>query len=235
MGAAFALTMLRARADSRRPSLDRMRPLVRMGWHLTLRTGALLAAFTLASGLAARIGTPELGAHQVAFQLFLFLALVLDAIAIAGQIIVGRTLGAGAADEAVAASRRMMLWALAAGCLFAVVLLAGIDVIPRAFTDDAAVLAAAREAWPLFALMQPAAAVVFALDGILIGAGDTRYLAYAMLGALAVFVPLALLADDLRGLWGALLALMATRLVTLAARFSRRRWIVLGAPAPSPR
>src|SRR4051794_3869738 len=95
MGAAFAVTMLRARADSRRPSVERMRPLVRMGWHLTLRTGALLAAFTMASGLAARIGTPELGAHQVAFQLFLFLALVLDAIAIAGQIIVGRTLGAG--------------------------------------------------------------------------------------------------------------------------------------------
>jgi Na+-driven multidrug efflux pump len=83
--------------------------------------------------------------------------------------------------------------------------------------------------------MQPAAAVVFALDGILIGAGDTRYLAYAMLASLAVFVPLALMADDLRGLWAALLALMMVRLATLAARFSRRRWIVLGAPAPSPR
>ena len=235
MGAAFAVTMLRAPADSRRPRLERMRPLVQMGWHLTLRTGALLAAFTLASALAARIGTPELGAHQVAFQLFLFLALVLDAIAIAGQIIVGRTLGAGDAAQAIDASRRMMLWALVAGCAFAVVLLAGTDLIPRAFTGDEAVIAAAKDAWPLFALLQVPAAVVFALDGILIGAGDTRYLAYAMLASLAVFVPLALMADDLRGLWAALLALMVMRLATLAARFSRRRWIVLGAPAPSPR
>src|SRR4051794_32166096 len=235
MGVLFAGTMLRAPADSRRPDPARMRPLLRMGGELTIRTGALLGAFTLASALAARIGTPELGAHQIAFQLFLFLALVLDAIAIAGQIIVGRELGAGDVSHAVAASKRMILWALAAGTLFGLVLLAGIDVIPAAFTDDDAVRDAARDAWPLFALMQPAAAVVFALDGILIGAGDTRYLAYAMLASLAVFAPLALMADDLRGLWAALLALMVMRLATLAARFSRRRWIVLGAPAPSPR
>jgi len=212
-----------------------MRPLVSMGGQLALRTGALLAAFTLASALAARISTATLGAHQVAFQLFLFLALVLDAIAIAGQIIVGRTLGAGDGGEAVAASRRMLLWALVAGCLFGVILLAGSDVIPRAFTSDEAVLDAASSAWPIFALMQPAAAVVFALDGILIGAGDTRFLAWAMVAALAVFAPLALLAHDLRALWGALLALMVVRLVTAGARFSGGRWLVLGAPVASPR
>jgi putative MATE family efflux protein len=235
MGLAFAQRMLAAPADSRRPDLERMRPLVRMGGHLALRTGALLGAFTLASALAARIGTPQLGAHQVAFQLFLFLALVLDAIAIAGQIIVARALGAGRGGEAVAASRRMLLWALVAGCGFGVVLLAGIDVIPRAFSDDAAVIAAAHDAWPLFALMQPFAAVVFALDGILIGAGDTRFLAWAMVAALAVFLPLALVADDLRGLWTALLALMAVRLATAGMRFTGGRWIVLGAPSASPR
>jgi putative MATE family efflux protein len=235
MGLAFAQRMLAAPADSRRPDLERMRPLVRMGGHLALRTGALLGAFTLASALAARIGTPQLGAHQVAFQLFLFLALVLDAIAIAGQIIVARALGAGRGGEAVAASRRMLLWALVAGCGFGVVLLAGIDVIPRAFSDDAAVIAAAHDAWPLFALMQPFAAVVFALDGILIGAGDTRFLAWAMVAALAVFLPLALVAGDLRGLWAALLALMAVRLATAGLRFTGGRWIVLGAPSASPR
>jgi Na+-driven multidrug efflux pump len=129
----------------------------------------------------------------------------------------------------------MLLWALVAGCLFGVVLTAGIDLIPRAFTGDPAVVAAAHEAWPLFALMQPMAAVVFALDGILIGAGDTRFLAWAMVAALAVFAPLALVADDLRGLWAALLALMAVRLVTAGLRFTGGRWIVLGAPAASPR
>jgi len=234
MGVAFARRMLAAPADSRRPNVERMRPLVRMGGDLTLRSAALLGAFTLASALAARIGTASLGAHQIAFQLFLFLALVLDAIAIAGQIIVGRTLGAGDADEAVGAARRMIGWALAVGCLFGVVLLAGIDLIPRAFTDDPAVREAARDAWPLFAAMQPAAAVIFALDGILIGAGDTRYLAWAMVAALAAFVPVALVANDLRALWGALLVLMAVRLVTTGARFIGRRWAVVGAPAATP-
>src|SRR3954451_22431650 len=229
MGAAFARTMLAAPADSRRPDPERMRPLVRTGGHLTLRSAALLGAFTLGAALAARIGTPELGAHQVAFQLFLFLALVLDAIAIAGQIIVARALGAGDVTDVVAASKRMMLWALAAGLLFGAVLLAGIDLIPRAFSDDQAVRDAAHDAWPLFALMQPAAAVVFALDGILIGAGDTRFLARAMVAALAVFVPLALMADDLAGLWAALDVLMLVRLSTADARFAGRLWAVVGA------
>jgi putative MATE family efflux protein len=235
MGLLFARRMLAAPADRRRPELARMRPLVRMGGHLALRTGALLGAFTLASALAARIGTPELGAHQVAFQLFLFIALVLDAIAIAGQIIVARALGGGRGAEAVEASRRMLLWALVAGCGFALILLAGTDLIPRAFSGDEAVLAAARDAWPLFALLQVPAAIVFALDGILIGAGDTRYLAWAMVAALALFVPLALVAHDLRALWGALLALMLARLATVGLRFTGGRWIVLGAPSPSPR
>src|SRR3954452_18497758 len=102
----------------------------------------------------------------------------------------------------------MLLWALVAGCAFAVVLLAGIDLIPRAFSDDAAVAAAAHDAWPLFALMQPFAALVFALDGILIGAGDTRYLFWAMVVAFTLFAPLPLLFVPFRGFWAALLALM---------------------------
>jgi Na+-driven multidrug efflux pump len=97
------------------------------------------------------------------------------------------------------------------------------------------VIAKADEIWPLFALMMPFNGAVFALDGILIGAGDTRFLAWAMVAALAVFVPLALVAHDLRGLWAALLALMAVRLATTGLRFTGGRWIVLGAPAASPR
>ena len=231
MGVAFAVRMLRAPADDRRPSPARMRPLVQMGGHLTVRTLALLGAFTLASALAARISTAALGAHQIAFQLFLFLALVLDAIAIAGQIIVARSLGRGAAGEAVDAARRMLVWATVAGIGFAAALLATIDLVPHAFTDDPAVIAQAQGIWPLFALMQPAAAIVFALDGILIGAGDTRYLAWAMVASFAVFTPIALAAKDLRVLWFGLLALMGVRLLTTAARFAGRRWVVVGAEA----
>jgi Na+-driven multidrug efflux pump len=118
---------------------------------------------------------------------------------------------------------------------FGIVLLALIDVLPRAFTGDEQVIARAKEIWPLFALMQPANGAVFALDGILIGAGDTRFLMYGMLAAaVGVFVPVALLslALDLGivGVWAGLVGLIAVRLVTCAWRFRSRRWAVVGAP-----
>jgi Na+-driven multidrug efflux pump len=106
--------------------------------------------------------------------------------------------------------------------------------VPRLFTDDEAVVERARAVWPLFAAMQPAAAVVFALDGILIGAGDARYLAGSMLLAgFGVYVPVALLALRLdwgiAGVWAGLLGLMGARLVTLGLRFRGGRWAVVGA------
>lgn len=234
MGAAFVRALLAAPADSRRPSLARMRPLARIGGEIFVRTAALYGSFLVASAVAARIGDYSLGAHQIAFQLFIFLALVLDAIAIAGQVIVGRSLGAGDADGAYDAALRMIGWSVAAGAVFALLLLALIDVLPRAFTSDPAVIERAQEIWPLFALMQPANGAVFALDGILIGAGDTRFLMWGMLAAsLLVFVPIALLslAFDwgLVGVWVGLVALIATRLATCWWRFAGRRWAVTGA------
>ena len=155
-----------------------MRPLARIGGEIFVRTAALYGSFLVASAVLARVGKDSLAAHQIAFQLFVFLALILDAIAIAGQVIVGRTLGAGDAEAAYAAARRMIEWAVAAGAVFGLVMLALIDVLPRAFTSDQAVIERAQEIWPLFALMQPANGAVFALDGILIGAGDTRFLMF---------------------------------------------------------
>jgi putative MATE family efflux protein len=234
MGAAFARALLRTPADSRRPSLSGMRPLARIGTEIFVRTAALYGSFIVAGAVLARIGEASLGAHQIAFQLFVFLALVLDAVAIAGQVIVGRSLGAGDPDEAYRAARRMIEWAVAAGALFAVVMLVLIDVIPRAFTSDPEVVAEAKEIWPLFALMQPANGAVFALDGILIGAGDTRFLMWGMLAAsLGVYVPIALgsLALELGivGVWVGLLGLIAVRLGTCGWRFAGRRWAVTGA------
>ena len=101
MGAAFVRALLSAPADSRRPSLARMRPLARIGGEIFVRTAALYGSFLVASAVLARVGKDSLAAHQIAFQLFVFLALVLDAIAIAGQVIVGRTLGAGDAEAAL--------------------------------------------------------------------------------------------------------------------------------------
>jgi putative MATE family efflux protein len=234
MGAAFVTALLRRPAASRRPSLAAMRPLARIGGEIFVRTAALYGSFLVASAVLARVGEDSLGAHLIAFQLFVFLALVLDAIAIAGQVIVGRSLGAGEADEAYRSARRMIEWAVAAGALFGLVMLALIDVLPRAFTSDPAVIEEAKKIWPLFALMQPANGAVFALDGILIGAGDTRFLMWGMLAAsLGVYVPVALgsLALELGivGVWAGLLGLIAVRLATCGWRFRGRRWAIVGA------
>ncbi len=239
MGAAFIRELLRAPADTRRPSLAGMRPLLRIGGEIFVRTAALYLSFLVAGAVLARVGEDSLGAHQIAFQLFVFLALVLDAIAIAGQVLVGRSLGAGDAAGARAAARRMIEWAVAAGALFALVMVALIDVLPRAFTGDPAVIERAQEIWLLFALMQPANGAVFALDGILIGAGDTRFLMWGMLfAALGVFVPITLvsLALDLGivGVWCGLLGLIAARLVTCSWRFAGGRWAVTGATRQAP-
>jgi putative MATE family efflux protein len=239
MGAAFAVLLLRpgARAAvSRRPDPALLRRLARMGSHIVVRTGSLLLSFVVAGAVLARVGDDSLAAHQIAFQLFVFLALVLDAIAIAGQVIVGRRLGAGDADGAWAAARRMCWWSLVAGCVMGLGLLATTHVVPHAFTSDPQVIARAEELWPLFALMQPTGALVFALDGILLGAGDTRYLAWAMaVSALGVFVPIALLSLQMDwgvvGVWWGLNALMVARLATIGTRFLGRRWAVVGATA----
>jgi putative MATE family efflux protein len=226
MGCAFAAVLLRVFAL---PHLARIRSLVSIGAQLVVRTAALLGCFVLATAVCARIGTASLAAHQIGFQLFGFLALVLDAIAIAGQVIVGRALGAGDADGAYAAARRMLELSLAAGVLMAVVLGALVGVVPHAFTSDADVIDRAHAMWPLFCLLWPVAAVVFALDGILIGASDTRYLAGAMIVAFAAFAPLVLVAQTIAAVWAALNALMFVRLATLGARFVRRRWALVGA------
>jgi Na+-driven multidrug efflux pump len=213
------------------PSLARIRSLVSIGAQLVVRTAALLGCFVLATAVCAHIGAPTVAAHQIAFPLFGFLALLLDAIAIAGQVIVGRALGAGRADEAYAAARRMLEWSLGAGLLIGGVFLALVDVVPRAFTSDTRVIDQAHDLWPLFCAMWPVAAVVFALDGILIGAGDTRYLALAMVVAFVAFLPLALTADTVAMVWVAIDVLMVVRLATLGARFARRRWALVGAQA----
>ena len=234
MGAAFAMSLLKAPARSRRPHAAQLKGLARMGGHIVVRTGSLLLAFVIAGAVLARVGDDSLGAHQIAFQVFIFLALVLDAIAIAGQVLVGRMLGAGDAQGAVAGARRMLGWSLAGGCAMGLGLLATRDVLPHAFSSDPDVLHRAHQLWPLFALMLPAGALVFALDGILLGAGDTRFLAYAMaFSALAVFVPITLFSLHFHwgvvGVWWGLNALMLARLITIGARYRGRRWVVIGA------
>lgn len=236
MGLGFVWVQVRAGWEP--PSLQRMRPLMRIGADIAVRTAAITGSFLVGSAVLARIGDASLAAHQIAFQLWIFLALVLDALAIAGQVMVGRMLGAGDAEEARTASRRLIGLALVVGAGFGAALLALGGVLPDAFTSDAAVIERAQEIWWVFVLMMPVNGVVFALDGILIGAGDTRFLVVAMVGAAAVYMPVALLALaydwGILGVWLGLAAMTVFRLATCGARFAGSRWEVVGAPAQAP-
>jgi putative MATE family efflux protein len=235
VGMGLAFVQVQRRAGFEPPHLARMRPLMRIGTEIAVRTSALLASFLVASAVLARVGSASLGAHQIAFQLFIFLALVLDALAIAAQVLVGRTLGAGDAERARAAATRVIVWSVVVGTAFALALVALSDALPHAFTGDDRVVERAHEMWWLFAAMMPLCGAVFALDGILIGAGDTRFLMWGMLAAAAVYVPIALLALDrgwgIVGVWWGLVALIAVRALTCGARFAGRRWALTGAPA----
>jgi putative MATE family efflux protein len=233
MGGAFVVVILRGlRGGEAWPQVALARRVLSLGKWIFIRTVALIGSFTLAGAVATRVGEASIGAHQIAFQLFIFLALVLDSVAIAGQIIVGRELGAGRAERAYEAGARMIWLAVAAGGAFSLAMLALAGVLPRIFTSDAAVLDEAALMWPLFALMQPLAGAVFALDGILIGASDGPFLALSMVGAFVVCATVLLIVLEadwgIRGVWAALVVLILVRLAAMLTRFRRGRWLVTG-------
>ena len=233
MGAAFVVVILRGLVPGEsRLRLDLARRVLSLGKWIFIRTTALMGSFVLAGAVATRVGEASIGAHQIAFQLFIFLALVLDSIAIAGQIIVGRELGAGRTERAYAASSRMIWLSVAAGGAFTAIMLVLADLLPRIFTGDASVLDETALLWPLFALMQPLNGAVFALDGILIGAGDGPFLALSMVGAFvacaSVLVAVLVGGWGIRGVWTALVVLILVRLTAMLARFRRGRWLVTG-------
>ncbi|MEY2402539.1 MAG: hypothetical protein QOD38_90 [Acidimicrobiaceae bacterium] len=216
------------RPDSRAIGL-----LGRAGGALLLRTAALRGSLTAATAIATRIGPTEVAAHAIAYELWNFLALALDAIAIAGQAIIGKELGAGDAEEARAMGRRMLWLGFMAGAALGVVVLALHTVLPHVFSNDPRVLALASFLLWHVALLQPVNGVVFVLDGILIGAGDLRYMAWAMVGAAAVFAAggacVLVLGLGVGWLWAAIGLFMVARLVGLGARFRTGRWAVTGA------
>ncbi|MCA1842369.1 MAG: MATE family efflux transporter [Actinobacteria bacterium] len=216
-----------------RPDPAILRTLLRVGRDLFLRTGSLLVALAVATAVASRLGAVPLGAHQVAFQLWSFLALSLDAVAIAAQAMVGRLLGADDADGARSASRRMVEWGVLAGAALGLAVAVLRPVLAPLFSDDQAVILLTRQVLWVVAAIQPLNAVVFVLDGVLIGAGDLRYLAGAMLVSFAVYLPAAVLAGAVGGtllwLWGAITLLMVARLAGMVWRFAGDAWAVTGA------
>lgn len=215
------------------PDLREIVRLLRVGGTLFIRTVALRGSFTVSVAAASRISTEALAAHEIAFQFFMFTALALDSVAIAGQSMIGRYLGADDEAGAHIAGRRVLEWGVAVGLVTLVIFGAGAPFLPELFTNDPAVASLASLALVHLALMQPINGIVFALDGILIGAGDMAFLAWAMAGAAVLFVPLALavpaMSLGLGWLWGAIWVLMVARGIGLLWRFRSNRWIVTGA------
>ncbi len=197
------------------PRIPELAPLLRVGWELVVRTLALLVAFTLATAMAARIGTETVAAHQVVGQLWLFLALAVDALAIAAQATVARYLGAGHVTAARAAADRLLAWGIAAGVALGVLLLLLRGILPGLFTADPAVRALVAGVVPLLAAMQPLGAAVFVWDGIFMGAARFRFLAGSSLaaalasGAFLLAVPEA--GWGLAGVWWGIVLLLVGR------------------------
>jgi Na+-driven multidrug efflux pump len=194
---------------------------------------ALIGATVVAAGL----GTAELAAYQVAFTTWTLLALVLDAVAIAAQALVGRALGAADVDTARSTTRRMVQWGLLAGAGLGLVVAAIAPMYARLFTSDPEVRSLLVAALLMVAVMQPLAGWVFVLDGVLIGAGDGRYLARASVLSVLAFLPAAVAvarsgvsgAAGLVALWAAIGVWVLARLVTLAYRERTGAWLVTGA------
>jgi putative MATE family efflux protein len=207
--------------------------IARVSGHLVVRTASLLVAFTTTTAIASRISDTAIAAHQVAFQLWYFLALALDAIAIAGQSIVGRHLGADDVLRARAVTRRMLELGVVAGFGAGLLVVAARVPLARVFSDDADVRAAVVHVLPVVALWQPIGAIVFVLDGVLIGAGETRSLARIMVASTLVFLPFAAIvaATDagLTWLWLALGVFLVGRAVGMGARYRSDAWLVTGA------
>lgn len=216
-----------------RPDRRTISSLAVAGFDLMLRTAALRGGLTVVVAVAARLGTTELAAHQIAFEVWNILALSLDAVAIAGQSLIARELGAGRADRARALGRRMIEWGIATGVGLGVLVLVLRPFAPSWFSQDPAVISLAGFLLLHAALVQPINGVAFALDGVLIGAGDLRFLAWGMLGASVVLVVGASLVLSfslgMGWLWFALEAWMLSRAVTLVIRFRSDNWIVTGA------
>jgi putative MATE family efflux protein len=223
----------RKHGASLRPDLDGIRACAQAGAPLLVRTLSLRAILLISTAVAAGLGDADMAAHQIIVSLWNLLAFVLDAIAIAGQAIIGRYLGAEDAEGARDACRRMVQWGIAVGIVLGLLVVLTRPLFLPLFTSDSVVQNTALPVLLVVAIAQPVSGIVFVLDGVLMGAGDGPYLAGAMVLTLAVFAPVALFVPALGGgltaLWLAMTFMMSMRLLTLWLRTRSGRWIVTGA------
>lgn len=231
-GLLFLSALLAERVPLRpRPAV--LRAQVVMGRDLLIRTLAFQACFVSAAAVAARFGAAAVAAHQVVLQLWSFLALVLDSLAIAAQSLVGAALGGGHTAHARSVAWRVTIFSFVAAALLASIFAVCASVFPSLFTDDRSVLDEIGVPWWFLVAQLPIAGIVFALDGVLLGAGDARFMRNATLAsALLGFLPLIWLSLafgwGLFGIWSGLTTFMVLRLVFVGWRALSGRWVVAG-------
>lgn len=205
----------------------------RAGFWLMLRTATLQLSITVTTAVAAGLGAVALATHQVLNSLWTLLAFALDALAIAAQAVIGRYLGAGNVIMVRRLAARMIGWGIGAGLLFGLIVALARPWYDQIFSPDPAVQALLSQVVLVVACCTPLAGVVFVLDGVLIGAGDGRYLALAGLIAMVTYLPLAVLVHtsgaSLLWLWIAYGCFILARMITLVVRARGTRWIRTGA------
>ncbi|MFC6012710.1 MATE family efflux transporter [Nocardia lasii] len=236
-GVLFVYALLRE-GVSLRPDPPVMRAQLVLGRDLIVRSLSFQVCFVSAAAVAARFGAASVAAHQLVLQLWNLIALTLDSLAIAAQTLVGAALGAGRVGSAKAIARRVTGWSEIFALILTAVFAAGAGAIPLLFTDDPQVLDRTHLIWWFFLAMIPVAGAVFALDGVLLGAGDAAFLRTAtLIAALAGFLPLiwlSLVFDwGVAGIWSGLVAFMLLRLIAVLARARSGRWARAGAEVPS--
>jgi putative MATE family efflux protein len=233
VGGVLFLIALRRAASGVRPQRKVMRAQLVVGRDLIIRAVAFQVAFLSAAGVAARMGTAQIAAHQIGLQLWEFTALLLDSFAIAAQSLVGAALGGSDAEAARRMAWQVARWGTYAGVVLGALYAAGWVVIPELFSSSASVQHQAHLLWPWFAAMMPASGLVFALDGVLIGAGDVAFLrTITLIAGVLAFAPINLAALHwhwgIGGVWAGLTAFILVRLVGMVARTRGDRWVVLG-------
>lgn len=233
VAAVLCIRALRAEQAPGRPHWPVMRSQLVVSRDLVVRSMAFQAAYMTAAGVAGRMGAAELAAHQIGLQLWEFIALLLDSFAIAAQSLVGAALGGGDVESAKSTAWRVSRYGVVAGVAFGGLAAAGWQLLPRLFSSDAVVQGQAHVLWPWLIAMMPLGGVLFALDGVLLGAGDNAFIRnVTMVAALGAFVPIALLAAKLHwglgGVWAGIASFITVRLIGMAWRTWTGRWLVVG-------
>jgi putative MATE family efflux protein len=234
VGSVLFVRALRRQSGSLRPQWSVMRRQLVVGRDLIIRQVGFQLSFLAAAGVASRMGSAQIAAHQVGLQLWTFTSLVLDAVAIAAQSLVGAALGAGDVSVARHVTWQVARYGLAFGTLATACYGAGWFVLPSVFSGTPQVVTQIHVLWPWFLGMLPAAGMLFAVDGVLIGAGDVGFMAVlTVVASVGAYAPLSLAALHwhwgLGGVWAGLTAFILVRLAGVLLRVRGNRWLVTGA------